>query len=99
MTLTKEQGQELKLMKTKYPKEVLNGHKVDLNADWKKAYVAMRVLAMINIDVTNKAIKAIELSGIQLEISGSMDIELVRQYYSEWMANRINAEQKARWGK
>ena len=45
------------------------------------------------------AIRIMGKAGMDTEIESNLLTELVRQQHSEWMSEKIAAEQRARWGK
>lgn len=54
IAVLKLQKEEAKAIINKYPKLVLKGVRVDLDANWKKAMVSFLALALINVDISKK---------------------------------------------
>ena len=46
-----------------------------------------------------QADEALEKAGADKDIEAGLEVELVRQYFSQWMSDRIALEQKLRWAK
>jgi hypothetical protein len=53
----------------------------------------------LQLDWIRQALVAMEQAGLDAEIENPLLVELVREYFSEWMSKNIQAEQRARWGK
>jgi hypothetical protein len=53
----------------------------------------------LQLDWIRQALVAMEQAGFDAEIENPLLVELVREYFSEWMSKNIQAENKARWGK
>ena len=51
------------------------------------------------VEWIDTALATLKKAGIDAEIESSLLTELVRQQHSEWMSDRIERLQKARWGK